>query len=162
MATYTVKGQSTKRDNIAGKNGGTFKVYLLTLANDQGTERQVEWFTRGDTPPPEIGSKLDGEVTKDEKYNTLKFKKAGGWSGGGGRGPSRDGASIEAQVSAKIAGEIIAAGQAPVGQLRAIAAESYRVIQDLKAGKTAPGFEPKSDVPADTADLPDADADIPF
>lgn len=164
MSAYTVKGHSVKRDNIQGKQGGTFKVLLLTLANDQGTERQVEWFTRQDTSPPEIGSKLEGEVTKDEKYKTLKFKKGGGGFGGGGRGPSRDGPSIEAQVSAKIAGEVVAGGHAPVGQLRAIATEAFRVIQDLKAGKTAapaPGFEPKSDVPVDTEGLDEPTGEQP-
>lgn len=164
MATYTVKGHSVKRE-IPDAKFGPAKVIILTLANEQGTERQVEWFTKATTPMPEIHSKIEGEVTKDEKYKVLKFKKAG-YGGGGGGGRGADTASIEAQVAAKIAGEIVAATAAPVEQFRALATEAHRVICDLKAGRSeapAPGFEPKSDVPVDTAGLDEkpSDEDLP-
>jgi hypothetical protein len=87
MPTYTViSAEKTKDVTLEGK--GDFQDVKMTLKNEAGREAVVSWFTKATTTIPAAGTKLEGEVTKDEKYG-FKFKKAAsGGFGGGGKGKS--------------------------------------------------------------------------
>lgn len=112
MTAYTVVSAAKKKD-VDGRHG-PMQVIALTLRNDAGMEKAVEWFTKATTPLPTPGAKLDGEVTKDEQYGTFKFKKAqqqNGYQGGGGRPRDpQERKSIQAQASQKVAVDIVRLG----------------------------------------------------
>lgn len=86
--TFTVQAASQKK-TVPGTNGrGDMQVINLTLVEADGSIKAAEWFTKIDTPLPQQGAKLDGELQAGQ-YG-LSFKKAGGGGFGGGGGGRKD------------------------------------------------------------------------
>ena len=89
MTVFTVVAAHKTKD-VEGQYG-PMKDLALTLRDGQDIEHQASWFTKQTTPVPEIGSTIEGEL-EPGRFG-LKFKKAGGFAGGGGgfaRAPQDD------------------------------------------------------------------------
>jgi hypothetical protein len=86
MTAFTVT-QAAQKKTLDGKHG-PMQVISLALQEYGAEPVTAEWFTKAETPIPQPGSKLEGDVSPSE-YG-LKFKKAqaGGFNGGGPRGRS--------------------------------------------------------------------------
>lgn len=113
MSTYTVVSSRRKKTDIPGKYGVMQEIEMV-LRNEAGIEKAVEWYTKASTSLPTPGTSVEGEVKPDDKFpDKLKFKKAqqqGGNYNGGGRGHSpEERVSIERQVAAKCATDLIVA-----------------------------------------------------
>lgn len=104
MPVFTVQAASQKK--LLPDNGrGAKQVMNLTLAEGNNAPVIAEWFTNATTPLPTVGSTLEGTIEPSD-YGP-KFKKAGGFTGGGGGGPRqrdpRESAQIQRQHSQEMA-----------------------------------------------------------
>jgi hypothetical protein len=96
------KGKSLR---LALKNGDGF------LKDDQGNPLTPELWVAAGKPDPTIGQ-VTGEVVFNEQWKRWDFKPekqggGGGWGGGKRQSDPLERASIEAQVGAKIAAQLI-------------------------------------------------------
>lgn len=107
MPTYTVQAAAKKKD-VEGRNG-PMQVINLTLLDPADNQPKIaEWFTKADTPLPQHGQQLEGELQSGQ-YG-LSFKKAGGGFGGGGGGrkdPPETRRSIAMQHAQKCAVSVL-------------------------------------------------------
>lgn len=98
MATYTITAAEKKKE-IEGKNGPLI-VYTLSLG-DKDRSVDAEVLQKPSSPPPEVGSQVEGTL-QDTEYG-WKFRRAKpAYSGGGGRDP-KETASIVRQHSQHMA-----------------------------------------------------------
>lgn len=89
--------------------GNNFRSYYCKF---EGDERRIEIAQKPETPAPNIGDTLTGVITDKNGY--FKFKKArqgGGFGGNGGSRPRdpQERESIERQVAAKVASDLLVA-----------------------------------------------------
>jgi hypothetical protein len=80
---FTVRAAAQTKAGI-GQRGDMQEIALTLLQDGSSEPKAALWFTKGTTPLPGVGEKLEGEL--EQTQFGLKFKKAGGWSGGGGGG----------------------------------------------------------------------------
>lgn len=109
MPTYTVKAINRQKP-WKSKRGDDMVSYYCVLHNEEGKGGEVEISQKVSTAAPTVGQKLEGTVEKGN-YG-LKFKKeygGGGGYGGGRKSNPEDRRSIERQVAAKCATELVIA-----------------------------------------------------
>lgn len=181
MPEGTIK--SINRTNEwANKHGGSFIDYYVTLASD-GWEGEVYLTKKAESPAPTEGETLDFEKVKQDQHG-IKIKKvydtpytpqngsSGPSAGGSGNDPRQD--SIERQVAAKVAGEIVAHHPNHpqfVDKAEEVLAwiRGSKELDNVHAAQQA--FGATAEVPPETDGLPPAsqpasvggaDSDIPF
>lgn len=112
--SYTIRSVNSRRE--WDSRYGPMVSYDIDLTDPSGmVEANVELAQKRDTPAPQAGQTLDGEIERGGKFGP-KFKKAhqdrGGGGGGGGGGRQRDPNernSIERQVAFKGAVDLVVA-----------------------------------------------------
>lgn len=111
MSVYTVKAATLKREVPAkpGSNYGPSVVYSLTLDDGQNSVF-ADWFTKANTPLPQFGDQLEGDVAPNN-FGGQDFKKSRPtWGGGGGGGPRprdpQERRSIQLQHAQKVGAEV--------------------------------------------------------
>ena len=177
--------QSATPGNQWGGKFGTFIDYTVQLDNGGPFTLARKVKDDGSHKPVEVGSVLNYEVKSTDQYGT-KIKEVNpefaGQSNGNGAAPSggvsndarQD--SIERQVAAKCAAEVlsaqVASGKPPSAGLTAqfdkLVNEFHKTIRGYtveQPASTTPPL-PTADVPADTEGIdtpaPEDDSDIPF
>ncbi len=191
MSNYTIKEVHGSQDgSFIGKDGTNVSLtdYQLTVTNPQGQDGKVILSQKPETAAPTVGQTIDGEtkpIPGGPLKGQLKLKKTppaqfqgGGFSGpqNGSQPPQNDDRqrSIEMQVSAKCAAQVVAAmvatGQGGEAQISGLTDAFYKAIQGGPAPSVATAQSPvaTNDAPADTSDFGPpasaavADDDIPF
>lgn len=120
MPTYTVKAINRQKP-WKSKRGDDMVSYYLILANERGDEKEVELSQKVSTAAPTPGQKLEGTVEQGN-YGP-RFKKeysggGGGYGGGGRKSSPEDRRSIERQVAAKCATELVIAKVVDLGEMK--------------------------------------------
>jgi hypothetical protein len=142
---FTVVEATVTKEVPDGKFG-PMKSVTLGLVDEAGAAVQAEWFTKAETPLPQPGSSLEGDL-ENGPYGK-KFKKAAGQFAGGGGFRQKDPAerrSIAMQSSGARGTDIVcalissgawkpdSADDAAKAALR-IAHQFYAAVQKAEAG----------------------------
>lgn len=108
--------------------GGQFVSYKVTLQELEGIHELTQ---KPETPAPTVGQKFLGEVHPPNREGfPPKIKKVQQNFGGGNRGSSPDERrSIERQVSAKIAAELVIGGKGELKDFRLLTDRVHAAIQ---------------------------------
>jgi hypothetical protein len=74
MSSYTVLS-ATQKKTLPTSNGRPARQILNLLLQDGPEQKQAEWFTNADTPLPQQGQSLEGELTFNSEHNRWDFKR---------------------------------------------------------------------------------------
>lgn len=146
MPSYTVKKAEVTKTEVGKYNNNEITA---TLANAEGKEAEVTFLQKPESPLPDVGSTLTGNV--EQTQYGLKFKRE--WKQQGGGGGNRD-EEISRAVAVKSATSLVAA-QISAGTIKeddaAIAALSS-FTEDIFAVLTKSAEKPEGKAPEVTSD----------